>query len=474
MQRFSASPLLQNRIIVDEISDVSRGKLFEVAETGGKKSKDFMLRVYDASSRLSNRGIAADLLRAVSITNLSHPNLLKIYDVDLFFQCNVLTKSECEQADLLILSEMASGNLQHWLQKNEPGAEKLANGVLQGLCFLHSHHYVHRRLTPTNILIFEGDVAKLGDFHDLSIYYPASGSTALPVADEDAVYMAPEILAGYEMATPASDMWSFGVVLFEIMMGLGNTPFYSRQTDKRWFKTNQCTYVLNNIFQVLGTPSKDWRQTHTNRHDTEDAAVVGKGLTEHLSQLFAQANMQPYPHLIDFISQCLRLNPGDRITARNALKHPLFRKFPRVVGHRARYPKVPSTTKSLFRKEMVRSMGKDVSSGALPYYPSLLSIALFDRSRVLLGREATIENERDLSATCYILALKLLTNSKDAFADAKGAVIVNRWKILEMERMIVKGLKFQFFDDDILNLPETHSIFKRLENHSFSLKTTRK
>ncbi|KAJ3596475.1 hypothetical protein NHX12_002882 [Muraenolepis orangiensis] len=95
----------------------------------------------------------------------------------------------------------------------------IATGSCRGLDFLHANHHVHRDVKSGNILLDENFVAKISDF-GLTRASPARSSAT--VVTERVVgtraYMAPEALRGE--ITPKSDIFSFGVVLLELLSGL--------------------------------------------------------------------------------------------------------------------------------------------------------------------------------------------------------------------------------------------------------------
>uniref|UniRef100_A0A8D0S4I0 Interleukin-1 receptor-associated kinase 4 n=1 Tax=Sus scrofa TaxID=9823 RepID=A0A8D0S4I0_PIG len=95
---------------------------------------------------------------------------------------------------------------------------KIAQGAANGLSFLHENHHIHRDIKSANILLDEDFTAKISDFG----LARASEKFAQTVMTSRIVgttaYMAPEALRGE--ITPKSDIYSFGVVLLEIITGL--------------------------------------------------------------------------------------------------------------------------------------------------------------------------------------------------------------------------------------------------------------
>ena len=105
----------------------------------------------------------------------------------------------------------------------EAEALRIAASVADGLAAVHERGIVHRDLKPANVLIGDDGTVRLSDF---GIAVGLEDATALTA--EDGVvgtlrYLAPERLAG-EPATPATDVWGLGTVLYEMLTGVAAFP----------------------------------------------------------------------------------------------------------------------------------------------------------------------------------------------------------------------------------------------------------
>ncbi|KAJ8383630.1 hypothetical protein AAFF_G00216010 [Aldrovandia affinis] len=165
--------------------------------------------------------------------------------------------------------------------------------VAKGMDFLSSKNCIHRDLAARNVLICEGKLVKICDFglaRDVmnDSNYISKGSTFLPLK-----WMAPESIF-HNLYTSLSDVWSYGVLLWEIF-SLGGTPypdipvnelFYSAL--KRGYRMTKPTHATDEIYDIM---QKCWEEKYEGRPDFSFLAhAVGNMLTEGYKKKYAQVN----------------------------------------------------------------------------------------------------------------------------------------------------------------------------------------
>ena len=193
-----------------------------------------MAEVYLAKDILLDREVAVKMLReqfqtdkllleqfkreAKSAAKLVHPNIINIYDV--------VTNGE----EKFIVMEYVDGiNLRHYMEQTKLTTEQAIDIVIHladGLHHAHKHHVVHCDIKPLNILIDKYMQPKIADF---GIAKMVSNQTMVYTnAIMGSVhYISPEQATG-DKVTSLSDVYSLGVVLFEMLTGQvpydGTTP----------------------------------------------------------------------------------------------------------------------------------------------------------------------------------------------------------------------------------------------------------
>ncbi|QRN81134.1 MAG: serine/threonine protein kinase [Nocardiopsis sp. BM-2018] len=153
----------------------------------------------------------------VQITlKLQHANVVRAFDGRPTGPDAFLALEFCEGGTLdLLLLERGKLPLDHALA--------LVRDVALGLAHAHDRSVLHRDVKPANVFLSDGGTAKLGDF--------GTGTFSAETAQErvgTAFYMAPEIFAG-ESATIRSDVYSLGVLAYEVLAG--TRPFLGDSYD---------------------------------------------------------------------------------------------------------------------------------------------------------------------------------------------------------------------------------------------------
>jgi serine/threonine protein kinase len=209
-----------------------------------------MAKVHRARDLRLQRPVALKLLRADlasdpvvrarfagearSAARLRHPHVVSIFDIGE------------ESGVPFIVMELLPGETLADRIRTGPLAEStvlpLASQVLGALAAAHSAGILHRDLTPANILFDDRGEAKVADFGIAKSM--EGGVAATPTSNRDlhgaASYIAPERAEG-QPASPASDLWSLGAVLYEALTGAqpfpGDNPLDTPPATRESLKT---------------------------------------------------------------------------------------------------------------------------------------------------------------------------------------------------------------------------------------------
>ena len=200
--------------ILEKLGEGGMGAVYKARDT--KLDRDVALKFLapeltrdpDAKARFKREARAASALQ--------HDNICTIHDID-----------ETEDGQIFIVMDLYGGeSLQERIQRGPLKVEEateLAIQIGQGLAEAHQHGIVHRDIKPANILIARSGAAKVVDFGVAKLagrtLLTRTGSRVGTVA-----YMAPEQAFGEDVDGRA-DIWSLGVVLYEMLSG--RLPFRS-------------------------------------------------------------------------------------------------------------------------------------------------------------------------------------------------------------------------------------------------------
>ncbi|NWT37078.1 INSR protein, partial [Rissa tridactyla] len=186
------------------------------------------------------------------------------------------------QPTLVVMELMAHGDLKSYLRSLRPDAEnnpgrppptlremiQMAAEIADGMAYLNAKKFVHRDLAARNCMVAEDFTVKIGDFgmtRDIyeTDYYRKGGKGLLPVR-----WMAPESLKD-GVFTTYSDVWSFGVVLWEISslaeqpyQGLSNEQVLKFVMDGGYLdQPDSCPERLHSLMQMCWQYNPKMRPT---------------------------------------------------------------------------------------------------------------------------------------------------------------------------------------------------------------------
>ncbi|MGH3104914.1 MAG: protein kinase domain-containing protein [Gaiellaceae bacterium] len=201
-----------------------RYELEALAGTGGMSS------VYRARDRMLERHVALKILHdyhgadeetierfrreARAVAQLSHPNIVTVID-----------RGEENERQFIVFEYIDGESLKELVERNGPlpvrRALELAIEVAGALAFAHDHGLVHRDVKPQNVLLNGEGRPKVTDF-GIARSLDVDGMTQTGTVLGTSNYIAPEQATGNPVG-PQTDVYSLGVVLFELLTG--EVPF---------------------------------------------------------------------------------------------------------------------------------------------------------------------------------------------------------------------------------------------------------
>ncbi len=186
-----------------------------------------MAVIYKAIDQALGRTVAVKILRpsltndpaflarfrneARSVANLAHPNIVTVHDVGSDGPTHYIVMEFVEGTDLKRIIK-AEGAL------DIDRALNLAIQICGGIGFAHRAGLVHADVKPQNMLVTNEDVVKVTDFGIAQALSDAQPGEKQQVVWGSPHYFAPEQARG-EKPTPASDVYSIGIVIFEMLTG---------------------------------------------------------------------------------------------------------------------------------------------------------------------------------------------------------------------------------------------------------------
>ncbi len=152
------------------------------------------------------------LMEARTLASLSHPNIVAVYDVGVTDQ----------QLHYFSMQHLPGGDFSHRIKSGPPEPAEIARvvaGVARALGFAHLRGFVHRDVSPANILFDASDNPVLTDFGIARAVTRTSRLTNAGASVGTSHYMSPEQARGGNVDA-RSDLYSLGAVTHEALTGL--------------------------------------------------------------------------------------------------------------------------------------------------------------------------------------------------------------------------------------------------------------
>lgn len=207
---------IDDYILIAPIASGKSGIVWEVMHE--QSNQMFAMKLLNKNAMQDPEEKALLKLEAKIGALMEHPNLIRNHGV-------VIRKTEC----YLLMDLFKTPNLKAYINSSiqlvHTNFRQLVEGLCAGLGHMHNKGWVHRDLKPENILLNRAGEVRVIDF---SLAVKAAGGLAKLIGGSKGpirgtrTYLAPETIKK-EPTTPATDIYSIGITLFECLTG--TTPF---------------------------------------------------------------------------------------------------------------------------------------------------------------------------------------------------------------------------------------------------------
>ncbi|HEX6790858.1 MAG TPA: protein kinase [Candidatus Krumholzibacteria bacterium] len=200
------------------------------------------------------------------LSSLDHPNICTVHEID----------QAPDGRHFICMNYYDGETLDRRLKRGPLPVEEALRVVAEaadGLACAHAHDIIHRDITPANLMVTSSGDVKILDF-GLARLSSATRITRYGVVVGTCAYMSPEQTRGDDDLDGRSDIWSLGVVLYELVTGRG--PF--------------CADNRETVFHLIGAahpkPIKEW----VPRAPAQLQRIIDKALQKDPALRYASAS----------------------------------------------------------------------------------------------------------------------------------------------------------------------------------------
>lgn len=290
---------MENYIKVEKIGEGTYGVVYK----GKHKKTGRIVALKKIRIENEDEGVPSTAIREISmLKELIHPNIVGLLDVLM------------QENRLYLVFEFLAMDLKKYLDSIPTGqfmekdlVKSYMFQLLEGILFCHRRRILHRDLKPQNLLIDQKGALKMADFGLARAF-----GVPVRVYTHEVVtlwYRAPEVLLGSPRYSTPVDIWSVGCIFAEMA---NKSPLFRGDSE---------IDQLFRIFRTLGTPTEEVWPGVSEMPDYKNSFPNWK--SNSISVLSNRLGLDGQ----SLLEEMLVYNPGDRISALDALEHEYFADF---------------------------------------------------------------------------------------------------------------------------------------------------
>lgn len=296
----------------NQIGQGTFGKVYKSSYyTKDNELKTVAIKKIPMSSQ--DEGLPLTAVREIAILQAyHHPNLVELLDIII---APVKPPNYRGHVDLVFeyMEHDISALVESKIQFTQGEIKNIMKQILTGIAYLHSNNIIHRDIKSANILLNNNGVVKLGDFGLARTICPLPQRNKLYSGNVVTIwYRPPELLLGMKNYDLKVDMWSIGCVFAELLMG---EPIFKGNNEKE---------QVQEIFTICGSPNENtW--PGISLFPSYEYLMPRNTFDNNLKLSITSKSKSPIDDItFDLIQKMLMVNPRDRISAEEALKHEYF------------------------------------------------------------------------------------------------------------------------------------------------------